>query len=165
MGNCASVSFKKNVDLDLCVAKLQEVNASRFDGCLRIDLDDDGISVTTPEEFNFNFWRISPRKLEWKHPHGQIEWWIMEYVASYMVRSIHPTAKISDEGIEEKLEPDFDIKYPTALSWIQGMANSLKGHVSTERYDAMISLGNGMADLLKESTHASYWRTTDDSAS
>lgn len=159
MGNCAFASFKKNIDLDLCLEKLQEVNAARFDGCLRIELyGKNGISVTTPEDFNFHFWRISPRKFEWKHAMGQVEWWIMEYLASYMVRSIYPLAQISDEGIDEKMSPTFDIKYPDARSWLQGMATSLKNSIPVERYETMLSLANEAADFCKANTHPSYWR-------
>jgi hypothetical protein len=155
MGNCAFVSFKKNIDLNLCVEKLREVNASRFDGCLRIELyGDNGISVLTPEDETFWFWRISPRKLEWKHPRGDIQWWLFEYIASYMIRSIYPLAQISDEGIDEKMAPNFDINYPTALSWLHGTANSLEGKIPGDRHAEMVSAANGVAELLKETTHS-----------
>lgn len=124
MGNYTWAAFRKNIDLDVLEALFHDVNRISFENKLVVARTYNSIRVADDDGV---YWYeiVLSRKLQWKHGHGDFHWWRKNFIGHYVARNFAKCV-IRDEGISETMEPDFDLKYPTAESWVQELAASIE---------------------------------------
>ena len=128
MGNICSVRFRAKISTGLVQKFLDEINQQRFDNQLAIVCHQSLIDPQRIAGWEIKFleydqgvmiWLdVSGRKFEWKHHYDMVLWWVVSFFMSNLIRRINPNAKIRDEGIEERIAPDFDLHYPVPMVWL-----------------------------------------------
>lgn len=62
------------------------------------------------------------RKFEWRHPPDpMLGWWLQQYIAEFVAYKLG--GLIQDEGVDEKWNPDFFIKYPVVQDWVTKLSD------------------------------------------
>lgn len=110
--NYSHVSFKKNIDMKHLLVLARQCKIENVE----ISLEND-VLILKSKEIETYIRKISARKLEWGTYANDYMFWMTEFIASCIIRHTDPKAKITNEGISEKMSPDFDMKYPTLMDW------------------------------------------------
>ncbi len=149
MSNLQSVRFKRDINMVAVEASLQEINENRFDDVFQVEMAPESFSLSLTGSVFLRVWRVSPRKLEWKLHYDPVLCWVVLFFMSKLIRTLEKTAKISDDGLEEKLGATCDLEYPTAESWFRAFEPNA---ASKQSHDDLIA-------YLKPITPQCFWTT------
>ena len=101
--------------------------SERFDGAATVNYDaqssivslvNDATGETLTEA---RYWLNDMGQIEWSHRFGQLCWWFQETLASkscrYCEQELNAEVVLTDDGIEEEMRPEFDLRYPRLCDW------------------------------------------------
>jgi hypothetical protein len=111
--------------------------SERFDGAASVSRDQDTVAVSLVNDATgetlteVRYWLNDEGQIEWSHHFGQLHWWFQETLASktcrYCEQELNAGVIITDDGIEEEMRPEFDLRYPRLCDWENWPITALQG--------------------------------------
>ncbi len=126
MANHSCARFKRPIEAEVIKSRFEAINGEYFANLLRFTfyennsgLEGCSFELSEKSELSATIWITrNNRAFEWRHSLEPFMWWIMNSVMSRFIVAIDPKVKITDDGIDKKLDPDFHIKYPKPIDWL-----------------------------------------------